>query len=193
MGNWGCNLWISGPVTPLISPAWANMWKVLPSLFARSKSGYTMARDEHPWALIEKPRQNSTVGEHRVNGSLFKGVEHAHGGDLGERWNAEEIGGGVLHQGIIYFCSFIPWFFTFLPWDSSPSFTTWDRLPLALRNSPPAIRNSEFRCFYFKCMCTLLGITNDILQFSSTRVRWFLQGCKKAISQTAQLWQPCKL
>ena len=107
----GCNLWISGPVTPLISPAWANMWKVLPSLAARSKSGYTMARDEHLWALNEKPRQNSTVGEHRVNGSLFKGVEHAHGGDLGERWNAEEIGGGVLHQGIIYFCSFIPCFF----------------------------------------------------------------------------------
>ena len=41
-----------------------------------------------------------------------------------------------------------------------------DRLPPALRNSPPALRNSGFRCFYSKCICTLLGITYDILHFS---------------------------
>ena len=65
------------------------------------------------------------------------------------------------------------WWF-FMDWDHMGFITIWDRLPPALRNSPPAMRNSEFRCFYSKCMCTLLGITYDILHFSSTRVRGFL-------------------
>ena len=59
-----------------------------------------------------------------------------------------------------------------------------------LRNSPPAMCNSEFKCCYSKCMCTLFGSTNDSLHFYPTRVKCFLQGFKQANSHTAQLWQP---
>ena len=80
---------------------------------------------------------------------------------------------------------------TFKSWTLLINWLAWvgcKSVRVTVRNSAPAMCNSEFGCCYSNCTCT-----NDLLHFCPTRVRCLLQGFKKANNHTVQVWQPYKL